>query len=126
MQDGHVRLILCVRRWYSGQGLHAVRKLHQRLPQPQRNRVLVLRQENKDEILSVAVNGVPNEKGARFQRLLSRYATDTQSPRRTSGPTWTAAWALQNPPVVVMVDELPRTASGKIRKVDLRQRYAGS
>jgi fatty-acyl-CoA synthase len=30
------------------------------------------------------------------------------------------------PKSMVMVDDLPRTASGKIRKADLRQRYAGS
>lgn len=29
------------------------------------------------------------------------------------------------PKVVVVVDQLPRTASGKVRKADLRARYGG-
>jgi fatty-acyl-CoA synthase len=76
---------------------------------------------------SVAVIGVPDEKWGEVPKAVITVRggyTITEEDIRTHLDGRVARYKI--PKSMVMVDDLPRTASGKIRKADLRQRYAGS
>lgn len=75
---------------------------------------------------SVAVIGVPDEKWGEVPRavvLLREGARLTEEELRTHLEGRLARYKI--PKSVVFVDEMPRTASGKIRKADLRKLSAG-
>ena len=79
-----------------------------------------------DAVGSVAVIGVPDEKWGEVPRAVVTVreggSVDTDGVRaHLDGKL--ARYKL--PRNVVVVDQLPRTASGKVRKADLRARYGG-
>jgi fatty-acyl-CoA synthase len=79
-----------------------------------------------DAVGSVAVIGVPDEKWGEVPRavvLLREGAQLTESDLRAHLEGRLARYKI--PKSVVFVDEMPRTASGKIRKNDLRKLSAG-
>jgi len=79
-----------------------------------------------DAVGSVAVIGVPDEKWGEVPRavvLLREGAQLTESELRAHLEVRLARYKI--PKSVVFVDEMPRTASGKIRKNDLRRHSAG-
>ena len=80
-----------------------------------------------DGVTGVAVIGVPDER-------MGRGAVGRRSPCGRGHPSTPRPFSAhldgkiaryKLPKNVVMVDELPRTASGKVRKADLRARFAG-
>ena len=79
-----------------------------------------------EAVASVAVIGVPDEKWGEVPRAIITISgghTVTEAEVRAHLEGRLARYKI--PKSVVIVDELPRTASGKIRKADLRQMYAG-
>jgi fatty-acyl-CoA synthase len=79
-----------------------------------------------DAVGSVAVIGVPDEKWGEVPRaviLLREGAQLSEEELRTHLEGRLARYKI--PKSVVFVDEMPRTASGKIRKADLRKISSG-
>jgi fatty-acyl-CoA synthase len=79
-----------------------------------------------EAVASVAVIGVPDEKWGEVPRAIITIRgghTVTEAEVRAHLEGRLARYKI--PKSVVIVDEMPRTASGKIRKADLREMYAG-
>ncbi|GHG43104.1 fatty-acyl-CoA synthase [Sinomonas cellulolyticus] len=79
-----------------------------------------------DEVASVAVIGVPDDKWGEVPKAivtLREGATLTQDQVAKHLDGRLARYKI--PKSVVFVEEMPRTASGKIRKAELRKQYAG-
>jgi fatty-acyl-CoA synthase len=78
-----------------------------------------------DTVASVAVIGVPDEKWGEVPKAiitLHAGSTLTQEDLRSHLEGKLARYKI--PKAVVFVDDMPRTASGKIRKRDLRQQFS--
>ena len=80
-----------------------------------------------DGVTGVAVIGVPRRHVGRGAVGRAHGARGSRRSRSTmSAPAWTGRIARYKiPKNVVVIDELPRTASGKVRKADLRARFGG-
>lgn len=77
-----------------------------------------------DEVSAAAVIGIPDEKwGERPLALITLRAGATVQPEDVREHLLTKLARYKVPKNYLIIEEMPRTASGKIRKTDLRQRY---
>jgi fatty-acyl-CoA synthase len=79
-----------------------------------------------DGVTGAAVIGVPDERWGEVPWAVLTTRADAAVDAETVRAFLTGKVARYKVPKrVVIVDELPRTASGKVRKTDLRRRYGG-
>lgn len=80
-----------------------------------------------DGVTGVAVIGVPDERWGQVSWAVVTVRDDADFDPETVRAQLDGRLARYKLPAqTVVVDELPRTASGKIRKADLRARFAGT
>ncbi|WP_309710930.1 long-chain fatty acid--CoA ligase [Pseudolysinimonas sp.] len=79
-----------------------------------------------EEVTGVAVVGIPDERWGEtpWAIVTLRHGAELTTERLSEYLTGRIA-RYKIPKNVVVVDELPRTASGKVKKLDLRQRFGG-